>query len=115
MKSPHRLSPPPPTPPHRKIWNSFFMDTCGEQLKSGIKMSVFGGVEGGATHSTLVLFNEKSEALTTVEGPGTNLFLNGMDETCHRIAEMICQALKNLGKFHSDKSFFSNEEYYVFF
>jgi len=60
-------------------------------------MSVFGGVEGGATHSTLVLFNEKSEALTTVEGPGTNLFLNGMDETCHRIAEMICQALKNLG------------------
>ena len=76
------------------------MDTCGEQLKSEIKMSVFGGVEGGATHSTLVLFNEKSEALTTVEGPGTNLFLNGMDETCHRIAEMICQALKNLGKFH---------------
>jgi len=60
-------------------------------------MSVFGGVEGGATHSTLVLFNEKSEALTTVEGPGTNLFQIGMDETCHRIAEMICQALKNLG------------------
>ena len=81
------------------------MDTCGEQLKSGIKMSVFGGVEGGATHSTLVLFNEKSEALTTVEGPGTNLFQIGMDETCHRIAEMICQALKNLGKFHSDKKF----------
>ena len=65
-------------------------------------MSVFGGVEGGATHSTLVLFNEKSEALTTVEGPGTNLFQIGMDETCHRISEMICQALKNLGKFHSD-------------
>lgn len=62
-------------------------------------MSVFGGVEGGATHSTLVLFNEKSEALTTVEGPGTNLFQIGMDETCHRISEMICQALKNIGKF----------------
>ena len=71
-------------------------------------MSVFGGVEGGATHSTLVLFNEKSEALTTVEGPGTNLFQIGMDETCHRISEMICQALKNLGKFHS--FFFSNKE-----
>ena len=78
------------------------METCGEMLKSGIKMSVFGGVEGGATHSTLVLFNEKSEALTTVEGPGTNLFQIGMDETCHRISEMICQALKKLGKFHSD-------------
>ena len=65
-------------------------------------MSVFGGVEGGATHSTLVLFNEKSEALTTVEGPGTNLFQIGMDETCHRISEMICQALKKLGKFHSE-------------
>ena len=61
-------------------------------------MIVFGGVEGGATHSTLVLFNEKSEALTTVEGPGTNLFQIGMDETCNRIVEMKCQAMKNLGK-----------------
>ena len=28
-----------------------------------MSMQLFGGVEGGATHSTLALFNEKSEAL----------------------------------------------------
>jgi len=60
-------------------------------------MQLFGGVEGGATHSTLALFNEKSEALAIVEGPATNLFNIGMEETCHRIAEMNRQALKKLG------------------
>ena len=32
-----------------------------------------------------------------VEGPATNLFNIGMEETCHRIAEMNRQALKKLG------------------
>ena len=57
-------------------------------------MKVFGGVEGGATHSTLVLFNENSEALVEVEGAGTNLYQIGMDETCHRIAKMCIEAFK---------------------
>ena len=45
---------------------------------------MFGGVEGGATHSTLALFNSKAEKLVEVEGSGTNLFQIGMEETCHR-------------------------------
>jgi hypothetical protein len=49
---------------------------------------LFGGVEGGATHSTLILFNDKSEILAEVEGPETNLFQIGLDETCHRVANM---------------------------
>ena len=65
-------------------------------LKSVAKM-LFGGVEGGATHSTLALFNENAEILAEVEGLGTNLFQIGMDETCHRIAKMIKDAFKLAG------------------
>ena len=57
---------------------------------------LFGGVEGGATHSTLALFNEKAEKLVEVEGLGTNLFQIGMDETCHRIAKLCKEAFKNI-------------------
>ena len=65
-------------------------------LKSVAKM-LFGGVEGGATHSTLALFNEKAEILAEVEGLGTNLFQIGMEETCHRIAKMIKDAFRLAG------------------
>lgn len=66
-------------------------------------MKVFGGIEGGATHSSLVLFDESSKALVEVSGPGTNLFQIGMEETCHRIATMIKEAkeLKNLPSLES--------------
>ena len=58
---------------------------------------LFGGVEGGATHSTLALFNDKAEKLAEVEGLGTNLFQIGMEETCHRIANMCQDAFKLAG------------------
>ncbi len=60
--------------------------------------NVFGGVEGGATHSTLILFDEKGSILAEVEGPGTNLFQIGLDETCNRIANLIKEALTKCGK-----------------
>lgn len=60
-------------------------------------MKVFGGVEGGATHSALILFDEKGNVLSEVEGLGTNLFQIGMPETCHRIAKMNQEALKKAG------------------
>jgi len=60
-------------------------------------MKIFGGVEGGATHSTLILYNENAEGLAEVEGPSTNLFQIGMAETCHRIAQMNQEALTKAG------------------
>ena len=35
---------------------------------------VYGGVEGGGTHSTTMIFNDKGEKLAQVEGPSTNLY-----------------------------------------
>jgi len=56
-------------------------------------MKVYAGVEGGGTHSFIALFNEKAEILAEVEGPSTNLFQIGMEETCTRIANMYSEAL----------------------
>ena len=56
---------------------------------------IVGGVEGGATHSKLMLFEAASmKALATVEGPSTNVFILGLEETCKRIHEMGLDALK---------------------
>merc|ERR1712018_551509 len=62
-------------------------------------MTIFGGVEGGATHSSLIIFSKNSdEIVCEVEGPGTNLYQIGMDETCHRVAKMIQEALKKINE-----------------
>ena len=74
---------------------------------------VYGGVEGGGTHSTTMIFNDKGEKLAEVEGPSTNLYqvcsaevwLNtkifvlqiGMDETNKRIHDMVKQCLELAG------------------
>jgi len=58
---------------------------------------VYGGVEGGGTHSTTMLFNEKGEKLAEVEGPSTNLYQIGIPETNNRISNMVTQALNKAG------------------
>lgn len=56
-----------------------------------------GGVEGGATHSTLVILDGKGTRLTEVKGPHTNHWLLGMDETAARISAMIEKGKQDLG------------------
>jgi len=53
---------------------------------------VLGGIEGGATHSKLVLYNGMGEVLVQVDGPGTNHWLLGMEECQKRINEMVKEA-----------------------
>lgn len=57
----------------------------------------FGGVEGGATHSMFMVCDSQANVLATVEGPGTNLFQLGLDETCHRVKEMVKRGLELAG------------------
>ena len=53
----------------------------------------FGGVDGGATHSIFMVCDAEAKVLATVEGPGTNLFQLGLEETCHRVKAMVQQGL----------------------
>lgn len=52
----------------------------------------FAGLEGGATHSHLVLCNEKGDVVTEVEGPSTNHWIIGIPEVVKRIAKMVAEA-----------------------
>ena len=58
---------------------------------------IYGGVEGGGTHSTTMIYNEKGEKLAEVSGPSTNLFQIGIPETNKRISDMVADALKKAG------------------
>ena len=42
--------------------------------------SYFGGVEGGGTHSTTMIFNDQGKMVAEVEGPSTNLYQVGGGE-----------------------------------
>lgn len=48
-----------------------------------------GGIEGGGTHSTLVIIDGKGTRLTEIEGPLTNPWAIGIDETAARLSAMI--------------------------
>ncbi|XP_017780828.1 PREDICTED: N-acetyl-D-glucosamine kinase [Nicrophorus vespilloides] len=52
-------------------------------------MYVIGGIEGGATHSTIVLLNSEGKIIAKGNGPGTNHFLLSMEECWKRIAQMV--------------------------
>lgn len=54
-----------------------------------MEMQYFGGIEGGATHSKLIICNEKGEQVAAVQGLGTNHWLVGIPECAKRIADMI--------------------------
>jgi len=58
---------------------------------------IYGGVEGGGTHSTLMIYNQKGEKLSEVGGPSTNLYQIGIPETNKRISDMVAEGLKVAG------------------
>ncbi|EDV94545.1 N-acetyl-D-glucosamine kinase [Drosophila grimshawi] len=52
-------------------------------------MRYFGGIEGGATHSRLVICDESGESVGTTSGLGTNHWGIGIPECARRIVDMI--------------------------
>lgn len=64
---------------------------------SGNQPILLAGVEGGATHSVLILFDQTMKQLAKVEGPSTNFFQIGIDETGRVIEKMVREALQKSG------------------
>jgi len=58
---------------------------------------VYGGIEGGGTHSTAMLFRGSGEILAEVKGQSTNHYQIGKGETARRIGSMINDALIKAG------------------
>ncbi|CAB3223061.1 unnamed protein product [Arctia plantaginis] len=52
----------------------------------------FGGVEGGATHSNLVICDETGRVVGKAKGLGTNHWVLGIDECANRIIGMLHEA-----------------------
>ncbi|CAH0597773.1 unnamed protein product [Chrysodeixis includens] len=57
----------------------------------------FGGVEGGATHSNLVICDESGRVVGRAKGPGTNHWTLGIDECANRIIAMVQAAKEDAG------------------
>ncbi|CAG4961418.1 unnamed protein product [Parnassius apollo] len=57
----------------------------------------FGGVEGGATHSNLVICDRNGEVLGQAKGPGTNHWALGVEKCAQRIISMLHAAKENAG------------------
>ncbi|KAL3270367.1 hypothetical protein HHI36_009413 [Cryptolaemus montrouzieri] len=53
---------------------------------------VIGGIEGGATHSSVILIDTSGNILATGKAEGTNHYNIGMDECRRRIVEMVDKA-----------------------
>jgi len=69
------------------------------QETAAVRMSgaYYGGVEGGGTHSTTMIFRGTGELVAEVEGPSTNHYQIGKDETAVRIAGMIQKGFEQAG------------------
>ncbi|XP_037029302.1 N-acetyl-D-glucosamine kinase isoform X1 [Bradysia coprophila] len=57
----------------------------------------YGGIEGGATHSKLIICNQNGDIIATGSGPSTNHWMVGIPECAKRIAKMV-EAGKSEGK-----------------
>ncbi|ERL95083.1 N-acetyl-D-glucosamine kinase [Dendroctonus ponderosae] len=58
---------------------------------------IVGGIEGGASNSTVVLLNPQGQVVATAKGAGTNHYLIGMEECRTRIAELVNRAKQQAG------------------
>lgn len=58
---------------------------------------LYGGVEGGGTHSTTMIYRGDGTLLAEVTGPSTNHYQIGMEETTDRVARMVQEALSKAG------------------
>ncbi|XP_033098859.1 N-acetyl-D-glucosamine kinase-like [Anneissia japonica] len=54
----------------------------------------YGGIEGGATHSTIVILKQNGSVVATAEGPSTNPWLLGVDKCLTTIAALVNDAKK---------------------
>ncbi|TPP39687.1 N-acetyl-D-glucosamine kinase [Fasciola gigantica] len=59
-------------------------------------MVLFGGIEGGSSNSRIVILDEFGSVVSSAEGPHTNQWLLGIDETVRRLTELINAALKDV-------------------
>lgn len=59
--------------------------------------SYIGGIEGGGGHSVAHIFTADGKELASSHGPGTNLYLEGMEATVQRFHELIAAALAEAG------------------
>ncbi|XP_042885226.1 N-acetyl-D-glucosamine kinase-like isoform X2 [Penaeus japonicus] len=58
---------------------------------------IFGGIEGGGTHSWIVLMDGRGEKVAELEGPSTNHWLIGMSECQARIKQLVDDAKEMAG------------------
>ncbi|XP_076061384.1 N-acetylglucosamine kinase [Oratosquilla oratoria] len=58
---------------------------------------IFGGIEGGGTHSWVVLVDGMGNKLAELEGPSTNHWLSGMAECQNRVYQLVIDAKKMAG------------------
>ncbi|XP_077992249.1 N-acetyl-D-glucosamine kinase-like [Glandiceps talaboti] len=56
------------------------------------KVEYFGGIEGGATHSKMVIMSSEGKVKAWSRGPSTNHWLIGIDECLNRIHNMVVDA-----------------------
>nr|XP_034837152.1 serine protease HTRA2, mitochondrial-like [Maniola hyperantus] len=57
----------------------------------------FGGVEGGGTHSNLVICDQLGRVVGRSRGPGTNHWAMGIDECARRVIHMLHAAKEDAG------------------
>jgi len=61
------------------------------------RKKLYGGVEGGATHTTAMIFNQDGTKIAEMEGGSTNLFQIGMVETNNRISALVKKCFAQVG------------------